>query len=141
MKDANEISRKHTVFAALMGAVLLSGCILDKKSGLKLAYDTGFKFPARIFATEEFKRSEPAVTMVVREACSRGQDASGWVATSFQDAQRPPGRAAGLVLKGKTENVRVGGKKAQLLTGDDFVAWVAKKYILAENSAWIKASK
>lgn len=82
VKDVNELGRKHKVFAALMGAVVLSGGILDKKSGLKLVYDTGFKFPTRVFATGEFKRSEAALTMVVREACAKGQAAGGWRASS-----------------------------------------------------------
>ena len=77
------------------------------------------------------------MTLVVREACSRGQ---GWTATSFEEARKKDGWKWGLVLRGKTEEIAPAPgrcKKNQTLSGDDLVTWATREFMLAGKSAWI----
>ena len=146
IKDIDHFAQKYRAFSALMGAVVLSGPILDGQGGLKLSHKPGFKFGVSVYATNNFKKEQPGLTLLVREACARGsaQDDSGWQAVSLEDAAKNKRgkRTAPIILHGKDETVQVQGasKKCRLMTGGAFTTWVAKLYIDHQASAWIKGS-
>ncbi len=138
VKSVNLV-RKYRVFAGLMGSVVLSGSVLDKKAGVRMGHQVGCQSRARVFVTGQFQTEHPALTLIVREACTRGSRQGGWTACSLEETQNPPGRVPGLVLRGQNEDVHVAGKKATRLTASEFAAWVAKKYSVPDSTAWIKA--
>ena len=73
IKDIDHFAQKYRAFSALMGAVVLSGPILDGQGGLKLSHKPGFKFGVSVYATNNFKKEQPGLTLLVREACARGR--------------------------------------------------------------------
>ena len=91
-----------------------------------MTFQAGVEQKVRIFCTDAFKAESPALTLVIREACSRGL---GWTATSFEEARKKDGWKWGLVLRGKTEEVApVPGrcKKNLSLNGDDLITWATR---------------
>ena len=142
--DVSNLARKYKAFAALMGAVILSGDVLNKQAGLRLGHETGCNGAVSVFCTEKFITEQPGLTMLVREACERGgrcQGSGGWKAKSMAEVLQTRGRREAVILHGRNEEVQVqGNNKTQKLTGDTLAAWLAKKYIDHNASAWIKGS-
>lgn len=135
--DVENLGRTQRVFAAVMGCVLLSASILHGQSGVKLTYQPGVDSTVRVFVTDTFKQEAPSLTLVVREACQLGK---GWKAVSQDEATRKDGWKWGLVLRGRNEAAPPPGrcKKLLWLTGDEFVAWATREFVLEKESAWVK---
>ena len=136
-ESVEAVSRTHRLLASVFGCTLLSASVLRGTGGYKIAFQAGVEEKARVFCTNSFKTEAPALTLVVREACSRGQ---GWTATSFEEACKKDGWKWGLVLRGKTEEIAPAPgrcKTNQTLSGDDLVTWATREFMLAGKSAWI----
>ena len=136
-ESVEAVSRTHRLLASVFGCTLLSASVLRGTGGYKIAFQAGVEEKARVFCTNSFKTEAPALTLVVREACSRGQ---GWTATSFEEARKKDGWKWGLVLRGKTEEIAPAPgrcKTNQTLSGDDLVTWATREFMLAGKSAWI----
>ena len=117
--------------------MLLSASVLRGKEGYKMTFQKGVEQKVRVFCTQSFQTEAPALTLVVREACSRGL---GWPATSFEEAQKKDFWKWDFGLRGKTEQLAPAPgrcKKKIHLNGDDLVTWATREFMLPGQSAWI----
>lgn len=135
VKDFTAVHRKVRLMAALNGGNILSGDVLDGKQGIKTQYKRGLDLPAAIYLTDTFKREEPGLTLIARDACSKG-----WQAVPM-DGLKNRGRKPSLLLHGRKETVPgLNGAKGVLrFTGSKFVSWLASKCLKAEGSSRVKA--
>ena len=103
-----------------------------------MCFNEGVAKNVRIFLTDVFKAEAPGLTLVIREACSRGR---GWKAVTSEEARRKDGWKWGLVLRGKTEHMAAAPSRCKhllCLTGDEFVTWAAREFIMRQtHSAWV----
>ena len=113
--DLERVSRTHRLLAALRGCTLLSASVLLGGTGYKVCFQAGLALKVRIFLTEEFKAEAPALTAVLRDACSQP---GGWLAVTLAEARKKDGFKWGLVLRGTNEVVAAapGRRCARLLT-------------------------
>ena len=135
--DLEKVSRVHKVFAALMGCVLLPSSVLSGKPGFKLSFKNGLEEKVRVFATEGFKAEWPGLTLVIREAISKNR---GWKAVTFEEATKKDGFKWGLVLRGVRDPQHAPSrcKRLLFLTGNEFVSWATRQFMLEKESAWVQ---
>jgi hypothetical protein len=130
------IGRTRRLVASLFGGVLLSASVLRGQGGYKMCKE-GVEQNVRIFLTDAFKAENHGLTLVIREACSRGR---GWKGVTLEEARKKDGWKWGLVLRGKTEHMAAApGRCKHLLcfTGDDFVTWATREFMRSTHSAWV----
>lgn len=123
-----------------MGCVILSESIVHGHAGVKMTFRAGIEVNVRVFCTDAFKGEAPGLTALLRQACSLGH---GWRAVTQGEAVKKDGWKWGLVLRGKQEDIPSSGRKCkflQIFTGDEFVSWATKEFVLETQSAWVKGS-
>ena len=139
VKKMETAGRTRLLTASLFGCTMVSSSVLKGEGGCKVTYSPGVEKSVRVFLTDGFKDQWPALTLVVREACARGR---GWQAVNLATARKKDGWKWGLVLKSDSETLGLPAvrctTKLQVLTGDEFVAWATKEFVLQDQSAWIK---
>ena len=118
--------------AALRGGTILSGSVLEGRSGAKVTYNSGLMLPVAVFTSNDFKRQEPGMTMILRDACSHG-----WQAVAVEGL-RGRGRRPSLHLKASSERVQ-GVRGVLLLTGNEFVTWLTGKCVNKTLTARVQA--
>ena len=131
------MTRAHKVFAALMGCVLLASSVLSGTPGFKLSFKSGLEEKVRVFATEGFKTEWPGLTLVIREAISKNR---GWKAVTLDEATKKDGFKWGLILRGGRDPQHAPSRCKRLLspTGDEFVMWATRQFMLEKESAWVQ---
>ncbi|CAK9054669.1 Modification methylase NlaIV (M.NlaIV) (Cytosine-specific methyltransferase NlaIV) [Durusdinium trenchii] len=77
VNDFTAVHRKVRAMAALRGGVILSGGVLEGRPGVKVTFSRGLDLPVAVYVTDEFKREEPGLTLILRHACSNGWQAVG----------------------------------------------------------------
>eukprot|EP00435_Cladocopium_sp_Y103_P013688 s4446_g3.t1 len=132
-----KVSRTHRAFGALMGCVLLSCGVLHGHRGVKMTFKPGVEQTVRVFASQAFTEEVPALTAVIRQACSL---AKGWKAVTLEEATKKDGWKWGLVLRGQHEPQPPANRCKRLLslTADEFVAWATRVFVLEDKSAWVE---
>eukprot|EP00435_Cladocopium_sp_Y103_P020940 s3581_g5.t1 len=133
------IGRAQRLAASLFGCVLLSASVLQGKGGYKMCFTEGVAQNVRIFLTDRFKAEAPGLTLVIREACSRGR---GWKGVTLEEAKKKDGWKWGLVLRGKTEQMAAANSRCKhllCLTGDELITWAAREFMRQTQSAWVSS--
>ena len=135
--DLERVSRTHRVFAALTDSVLLSASVLKGEPGFKISFRMGVEEKVRVSATDGFKEEWPCLTLVIRDAISKGK---GWKAVTLQEATQKDGYKWGLVLRGNRDPQPASSRCKRLLslTGNDFVQWASQQFMLEMQSAWVQ---
>ena len=135
VNDFTAVHRKVRAMAALRGGVILSGGVLEGRPGVKVTFSRGLDLPVAVYVTDEFKREEPGLTLILRHACSNGWQAVG------ADGLRGRGRKPSLILRGASESAEgLGGFRGVLcFAGSAFVAWLATKSRLNSGTMRVKA--
>jgi len=139
VNDINAIGRKYQAVAALFGRVIMSSAILQGGAGVKLSYQRGVDHPVFVYVTDNFKATEPGLTLILREACGQG-----WKAVAMDELTRRSQafRNVALLLKGRHEEMQPMRRSRILkMDGCEFVAWVSKKFLKVDASAWVKESE
>ena len=131
VKGFDNVSDEFKVYASLHGATVLSASILGGKGGSKLVFHRGLDIDAALFLTVGFKRANPNMTLLLRQAC-----ASGWKAVGAQGLHGR-GRKPSFFLRGPEELHRA-KPPVKTLTGVQFVQWVTKTCLNYRLSARIR---
>ena len=122
--------------AALLGSVVLSGAVLDQGKGIRMQCTKGLASSVAVCLTDQFKATQPGLTMILREAC-----ANGWCAVA-RAGLKARGREAALLLCGDREVESISAPRGvQCLTADAFVDWVTAKFLERGSSALVAAQK
>ena len=109
-QEPEAIGRTHRLVASLFGGVLLSASVLRGQGGYKMCFKEGVEQNVRIFLTDAFKAENHGLTLVIREACSRGR---GWKGVTLEEARK------------KAEQATVGVRKLQHFLCKDPTAYGA----------------
>lgn len=133
MVNFARVERKVQFMAALTGSVLLSANVLLSQGGVKLSYHPGHKIDAAVFVTNAFKSEEPAMTLLLREACARG-----WKAVTAE-ALKGRGRKPSLLMRGEGEIIDgLGRTRVKCFTANEFLRWFTSACLNKEASARVK---
>ena len=121
--------------AALQGAVVLSAALLFHKGGVRLTFHKGLSIDAAVFVTQAFKVEQPALTAMLRFACT-----NGWLPVTMADL-KGRGRKPSLLLRGEEEVLQGFGRtNVKLFNRKDFVRWVTKTCLNRKLSARVRAA-
>ena len=112
------VERKVRFMAALSGSVLMSALLGE--GGVKLVFHPGQDIKAAVFVTAAFKAEEPNLTLLLREACSRG-----WQAVRAEDL-KGRGHKPSFFLRGEGEAIPAtfSQTRVKCFTGKEFLRWL-----------------
>ena len=131
--DFAKVERKVQFMAALTGSTVLSASVLLGRGGVKLSYRPGHQIEAAVFVTNAFKAEEPAMTVLLREACRRG-----WTAVT-KEGLKGRGRKPSLLLRGEGEIIDGFGRtRVKCLTANEFLRWFTTVCLHKEASGRVQ---
>jgi hypothetical protein len=136
--DGNPVRRKVQVMAALHGGVILTGDILDSGHGVRTQYRRALSSPVAVHLTREFQAAEQGLTMMLADAFAAGE---GWREATVAQLKGQDRACHCLFLMAAEGQQRSAGKgaKVKCFTGEQFVTWLADRFLAADGTSRVKA--
>ena len=129
------VERKVRFMSALNGSTMLSASALLGQGGTKLVFNPGQDLQVALFVTDAFKREEPGMTVLLREACQRG-----WLPV-LSPALKGRGLKPSLLLQGAGEVTQGFAKtKVKCFGSADFLRWLTTICLKKESTARVMKS-
>ena len=128
VEDLKSPRQKPNLMAALVGGTLLTGSALTKGCGFKVSFTSALRLPLALFLTPGFKRAEPGLTMILRDACTKGWQAVGLGGLAGR------GRKPSVALTVEGEQLEGLGRGVLCLTAQGFFSWIDAKCVIRKET-------
>ena len=128
VEDLKNPRRQPNLMAALVGGTLLTDSALTRGCGFKLSFTSALQLPVALFLTRGFKTAEPGLTMILRDACTKGWQAVGL------EGLKGRGRKPSMALTAEGEQLQGLGRGVLCFTAQGFLSWINAKCVIRRET-------